>query len=308
MSNVTVSSVSSLSQALQVAQAGDTIALQPGVYSGVSISNFNVGGQVNVVSSDPAQRAVLTDLNVSGSSGLNFGGLEFSAAGATSDNPFRVLGSTNIHFDSLSVHGSLNGNPSDDVAGFLIRNSIDISITNTDFQQLLHGVGVLDSQQLLLSGNNFHDIRSDGIRGGGLTNVQITGNMFSDFYPQGAVGTSGDHPDAIQLWTTNTVGSRDVIISGNAIIRGDGHQMQGIFLRDESNVNPFVNVSITGNLLVGTSWNGVFVSNAQQVYIGGNVLGSFGDYALYDTKTPTGRVLSGGPRRGLALTALRVGA
>lgn len=33
-----------------------------------------------------------------------------------------------------------------------------------------------------------------------------------------------------------------------------------------------------------------------------------GDYALYDTKTPTGRVLSGGLRRGLALTALRVGA
>lgn len=33
-----------------------------------------------------------------------------------------------------------------------------------------------------------------------------------------------------------------------------------------------------------------------------------GDYALYDTKSPTGRVLSGGLRRGLALTALGVGA
>ena len=277
VSNITVSSVSGLTQALKVAQAGDTISLQSGVYSGVSISNFNVGGDVNIVSSDPGRPAVLTDLTLNGSTGLNFANLEFSAAGATTDNRFQVLGSKDIHFDNLSVHGSLNGNAADDVAGFLIRNSADVSITNSEFQQLFHGIGVLDSQKIVISGNDFHDIRSDGIRGGGLNDAKITDNSFKDFYPQGAVGTSGDHPDAIQLWTTNTVGSNNVLISGNLIARGAGHQMQGVFLRDESGANAFTNITITDNVLVGTSWNGIFVENGKNVNIDGNSLGAYGD-------------------------------
>src|SRR3546814_8411255 len=81
-----------------------------------------------------------------------------------------------------------------------------------------------------LSGNSFHTMRSDGVRGGGTNDVVISNNYFTDFHPVGA-----DHPDAIQLWTTNTTESaRNISITGNVFERGDGDIIQGIFLRDQS--------------------------------------------------------------------------
>src|SRR3546814_6684622 len=68
-----------------------------------------------------------------------------------------------------------------------------------------------------LSGNSFHTMRSDGVRGGGTNDVVISNNYFTDFHPVGA-----DHPDAIQLWTTNTTESaRNISITGNVFERGD---------------------------------------------------------------------------------------
>src|SRR3546814_7169738 len=80
-----------------------------------------------------------------------------------------------------------------------------------------------------LSGNSFHTMRSDGVRGGGTNDVVISNNYFTDFHPVGA-----DHPDAIQLWTTNTTESaRNISITGNVFERGDGDIIQGIFRSEE---------------------------------------------------------------------------
>src|SRR3546814_18636009 len=104
-----------------------------------------------------------------------------------------------------------------------------------------------------LSGNSFHTMRSDGVRGGGTNDVVISNNYFTDFHPVGA-----DHPDAIQLWTTNTTESaRNISITGNVFERGDGDIIQGIFLRDQSGGKlPYQDVTISDNIVLGGMYNG----------------------------------------------------
>ena len=262
-------------QALKVAQAGDTIALQSGTYAAVNLSNLKFAQDVVITSADPGKPAILTSMTVSESEGLTFRNLEFEVDPAADFYSFRVSGSKDIHFDELDVHGTLNGTPSGDITAFLIRDSEDVSITNSEFQQLFTGVSALSSKGLTFSNNEFHDIRSDGIQGGGNSNVVVTNNKFWDFFPE-----DGDHPDAIQFWTTKTTASAEnYVISGNIISRGAGEAIQGIFLRDESGGKfPYLNVKITDNLLIGVSWNGITL-NGRGGEIGGNTLISYADQA-----------------------------
>src|SRR3546814_17629153 len=85
-------------------------------------------------------------------------------------------------------------------------------------------------------------------RSGGTNDVVISNNYFTDFHPVGA-----DHPDAIQLWTTNTTESaRNISITGNVFERGDGDIIQGIFLRDQSGGKlPYQDVTISDNIVLG---------------------------------------------------------
>jgi len=273
MSTITVSSTSGLSAALKIAQSGDTIALEAGTYSGVSITNLKFPSGVTITSADANNQATLTDLKVTGSEGITFRGLEFTTEFAKADNPFQVYGSKGIHFDGLDVHGSLDGNAGNDVAAFLLRASTDVSVTNSEFHELLFGIGSLDNNGVNFSGNQFHDMRSDGIRGAATSNAVISNNTFTNFRP-----AEGDHPDAIQFWTANTSASaQNIVITGNVITRGDGGPIQGIFLGDESGGKlPYLNVTIKGNLLVGTSWNGIALAGKASV-ISDNTLYSFTD-------------------------------
>src|SRR3546814_4184259 len=111
----------------------------------------------------------------------------------------------------MYVHGLLDGDPSNDAMAMNIRNSSNISVTESEFEDLHHAINFLDSDHVTVSGNSFHTMRSDGVRGGGTNDVVISNNYFTDFHPVGA-----DHPDAIQLWTTNTTESaRNISITGN---------------------------------------------------------------------------------------------
>ena len=58
-----------------------------------------------------------------------FAGLEFTAS-TGADYPFNVQKSKYIHFRSISVHGTLNGTPSDDTNGLKIGSSKNVSVTD----------------------------------------------------------------------------------------------------------------------------------------------------------------------------------
>ncbi|OHB27887.1 MAG: hypothetical protein A2790_14695 [Phenylobacterium sp. RIFCSPHIGHO2_01_FULL_69_31] len=267
MVSIIVKDSAGLVSALKAAQSGDVIQLAPGTYSPFVLSGLKFDAPVTITSLDPGNPAKLTGLNVKGSEGLEFNSLEF-VVGGTVDNPFQVSGSANIGFDNLNVHGSLDGNAQNDVAAFLIRDSKNVEVTNSEFQQLRHGVAHLNTDGLNVSDNYFHDIQTDGVRGGGSSHVVVSGNYFTNFDP-----VDGDHPDAIQFWTGNTSASAtDIAVTGNVIVRGSGAAVQGIFFRDQVGNLPYEGVVVSGNLVVGGMPNGIAVSGGNNVIVDNNVV------------------------------------
>jgi Ca2+-binding RTX toxin-like protein len=265
MAVLTVSDAGTLNAMLKVAQPGDTLALTPGTYSGVLINSLTLGG-VTITSADPLTPATITDLYVINSSGVTFSQLELLDNASYGDNSFRVTNSQDVHFDHLDVHGSLDNNPADDAIAFLIRTSQNVSVTNSEFHELEDAIQQLDNNGITFNGNTFHDLRTDGIRGGGSSNVTITNNTFGDFYP-----IAGDHPDAIQFWTSNeTAGVHDITVTGNLFYRGVGGPAQGVFLNDEVGNLPYTHVTITGNTIIGGMYNGIMIVDGNDVTITGN--------------------------------------
>lgn len=268
-----VATSADLNAALTTAQAGDTIRLAPGVYSGVVATNLTFADAVTITSQNTLTPAVITDLTVQGSTGLTFYSLEMNALPALGLNPFKVTASQNIRFDRLNVHGTLDGNPQNDVSGFLIRTSSNVTVTNSEFQQLTHAIAQLDNNGLTISNNRIHDIQIDGVRGGGSSNVTVSGNTFWNFYAK-----DGDHSDAIQFWTTNTtVSAHDLVITDNLYYRGEGTAAQGVFMRDEVGGLPFQRVTITGNTIIGGMFNGIYIWGGADVTVKDNVIAGYTD-------------------------------
>ena len=140
----------------------------------------------------------------------------------------------------------------------------------------------LNCDHLTISGNLFHDIRVDGVHGGGSSFVAIQRNVFRDFLPLGVVGETGDHADAVQFWTTNTTRSaHDITVSENAFIRGRGRYIEGVFLRDEVGTAPYLHVAINGNLLLGGMYNGIFVEHAVDLEVRDNLVAGYPDRQSY---------------------------
>jgi Ca2+-binding RTX toxin-like protein len=275
-----VNSTAALVSALSKAKSGDVVKVASGTYSNITIKNLQIAGNVTVTSADANKPAVFTDLLIRNSSGLTFQNLEL-AAGAKANNPFQVASSSNIVFDKLDVHGTLNGSPEDDGQLMMVRSSTNVTVSNSEFQQGMHALSFLDNDGLKIANNSFHDLRIDAVRGGGTSNLLITNNYFTDFYPQmGTKEVDGDHPDAIQLWTTNTKESaQNITITDNLIVRGNGLPVQGIFFRDQVGDLPFKNVTVTGNTVIGgiaagiglSGIDGLVVKNNEVVAIDGQV-------------------------------------
>lgn len=264
-----VSNAAELNVALKTVSGGDKILLAAGDYGAVAIKNLQFDTDVTISSKDPAAQAVISRLDVNGSKGITFTDLEFSTAGSTKvGGLFSVVGSSKITFDDVYVHGSMNGNPQDDVDGFRLLDNKDIKIINSELEQLRNAISHRDNDGMVISGNHIHDIRMDGIRGSGSSNVLISKNYITDFYR-----VDGDHADAIQFYTGNTVNaSKNITVTDNIIDRGDGLKMQGVFIRDESLKLPYENVTITGNVMIGTNHNGIAVSNTTNLKISENTI------------------------------------
>lgn len=270
MAILSVNNVGQLTAALARAKSGDTISVAAGTYSNIKINDLKIAGNVTVISADANKPAIFTDLLVKNSSGLTFRNLEFASDGKMYG--FQVTGSSNIVLDRLNVHGSLDGNASNDASPMMVRNSTNVTVSNSEFQQAWHGLSILENDGMTITGNNFHDIRTDGIRGGGVSNLVISNNYFTDFYPEwGASSAEGDHPDAIQLWTSGTTKSAtNITITDNVVTRGNGDPVQGIFVRDQLDKFPFQNLTVTGNTIIGGIGNGIGIDGANNLTVADN--------------------------------------
>ncbi|WP_293907895.1 right-handed parallel beta-helix repeat-containing protein [Phenylobacterium sp.] len=278
MSNQPIDSTAGLLAALKVAQGGDVLLLAPGVYSGLNLNHMSYGQGITITSADPAHPAVITDFNLVNVAGMTFSHVEFATLDHTGDSDggdkfwaFKVGRSDDIHFYDVKVHGSLDGDSTNDAEGLQVRDSSNISVVGCEFQQLERGLAIGQTYNVVVTDNNAHDLRSDGFDFAEVSNVVLTGNTFRNFSPNAI-----DHPDAIQFWTSGTkTPSHDIMISGNVIFRGDGAYTQGIFLRDQIGTLPYQRVTIADNLIVGTGYNGIRIQGATDLTLRGNQLVSF---------------------------------
>jgi VCBS repeat-containing protein len=278
MATVSVTSTTGLLQALKSAHSGDTIMLSPGTYSAVNIYQYHSPGTVTITSENPLNPATISSLNINESSGLKFSNLTFATtlynapSSSQAPTPFAVYSSQNVAFDHISVHGTLDNNPQNDVNGLRIEGSANVSVTNSTFQQLYNAITELSNNNVVISNNNFHDLRNDGIDNGGTSNIVIAGNSFTNFYPVGQVGAAGDHADAIQFWTSNTTSdASNISVVDNTVLRGSGSYVQGIFMTDQVGLG-YNDVTVTDNTIIGGEFNGIDIEHANGVTVAGNLV------------------------------------
>lgn len=270
---ITVSTTAGLIAALKAAATGAVIGLMPGNYA-PTIKYFH--GSATIMSALLTTPAKITSLDLQYSSGLTFSLIDFDASnfppsgyGAPNTNAFKITASNHITLVNLNVHGSPLGTLQTDVSGFLIRDGSNIVVANSDFHNLHHGLGHLNLDGLIVRNNRFHNLRDDGVRGGGSSNVLIQSNSCYSNHPDGPMDT--DHPDCIQFWTSNTtVIAHDITITGNNYNVGTGYPTQGIFVRDELGNLPLNRVTISNNTISGAGYNPISVSGATNVKVSGN--------------------------------------
>jgi Ca2+-binding RTX toxin-like protein len=292
MAILSVSTTAELLAAVKLAQPGDEIRMAPGQYSGVSLKGILPAGNVTITSADPTNPAVLSDLTVSGSSNLTISNVKMMVP----DNSytwyhFQILSSSNIKVvDTLFEGPGLT--PVQSTTGLMVRNSTNVSIDSSEFKNLVFGVAFLDNKGVSVTNSLFHDIRCDGIRGGGNSQVNFSYNYFTDFRP-----AIGEHADAIQFWTTNTTApTSDITIIGNAIVRGtNGAPIQGIFFRDELMTMPYSNVTVKDNIVIGGSYNSITLDGVISGTVTGNSVIAFPDQDAWirTQNTTENLVLSG---------------
>ncbi|HEV2363406.1 MAG TPA: right-handed parallel beta-helix repeat-containing protein [Caulobacteraceae bacterium] len=275
MTTITVKSVQGLQNALNRAKAGDTIQLAPGTYNAFWIRDVHFSSAVTITSANSADPAVLKGLSVHACSGLTFKDLKFCAVDTTSYFPFTVAGSSNIVLTGLGVYGDAAQLATGKATGLLIRGSSNVTVSNSNFCNLMVGLGQINNNGLTITNNSFHDLHIRGIDGGGSNNVVISYNTIHDIFPT----PGGLHADGIQFWTnaSNPDGSNIQII-GNSIYRGDGLLFQGIFVRaDPKGAHPFSNVTITGNNLAGLDYDGIAVGGVNGLKVSNNIVASYTD-------------------------------
>lgn len=267
-----VGSTAELLSALKNAKAGDTILLKSGTYSGVNIANLKFDGKVTITSQNPADKAVFTDLHIRDSANIGLSNVELTAKADAPIHVFKVTGSTDVALDRLKVTGA-----SHEHEPLMIRSTTNVSFTNSEVTNAFNALNILSNVNLSVTDNLFHNIRADGVRGNAISDLTIARNLFTNFHPRGDLSGPGDHPDAIQIWTEMTSASAsNIVIDSNVFVRGEGRQIQGIFVHDNSGSKPFLNLSITDNLIAGGLFNGIYFTG-RDVNVTGNKVVGFAD-------------------------------
>lgn len=292
MANVTytVSTASQLTAALAKATGGETILLAGGNYGGLQLSDYagadvKFNTPITIKSANVDNPAVFTRLNMNGAANVTIDGVvfdyTFKAGDTIKTKPFEVTASSNIEIRNSVFDGDLAKGVSSVADGFgfahglTVRNSSNVTIKDNEFFDWHRGATFDNSKGIVVSGNDVHSIRSDGLNFVQVSNVRIENNYIHDFK---ASPTSTDHRDMIQFWTTGTTKpSTDIVIRGNTLDIGDGSYTQSIFMRNEMVDSGgmgtpmfYQNVLIENNAIYNAHLHGITVGETNGLTIRNN--------------------------------------
>ncbi|KPF73511.1 hypothetical protein IP88_09305 [alpha proteobacterium AAP81b] len=133
-----------------------------------------------------------------------------------------------------------------------VRESTRIAFENIACSGAARAIVVSDSRAITVRRSVFTGLRIDGINIAGSSDVLVEGNRFTDFTPVKATGSKadgtwkdGDHPDAIQLWTTKTNPRMTDIIIRDNVIEGETQGINFFGPRGQG----YARVVVTGNTI-----------------------------------------------------------
>lgn len=115
-------------------------------------------------------------------------------------------------------------------------------------------------------------VQAEGFNFAACSDGELVENAFSDFRPQMQPDGSGDHPDAIQMWTLGQkAGCSNIAIKRNLIVGNTKEPPQGIWLTSQDELR-HSRLSVVGNLLINILWNGLCVCQTDDAAILHNTL------------------------------------
>ena len=175
----TASNASSLTAALSLAHAGDTISLAAGNYGDVSISNKNFSSDVIISSADPTHAAVFTSLSIESSSDIHLDHVNISYTPTAStmswssavmvDSSHGITISGSVMTGGPAVNGvsqtSTTTDYTDNVIGLwagraiTVANSSAVTVSGSEILHFDRGLVLTDATSTTISGNNIHEDR-----------------------------------------------------------------------------------------------------------------------------------------------------
>ena len=267
----TVTTMTALNAAVLKATPGSAIEVAPGNYPFLEIKGVGFDQPITIRSAEEARPATFEGFSIRNSNNINLQNLAIRPK-LRMNEPSRygaiVLKSKNIGIDAVSFVGPLIGPKKAYNMAIMLRLSRNISLTRSYFANFRHGVGMLELNGSRIALNEFERLQTDAIRGGGVSGIRIENNVITNFSP-----APGDHPDGIQLWSTNQRDpGRDIVIAENLVARGQGDPIQGIFIRDTFKELPFEDIEVRRNLVLGGLYNGISVNGVEKLLVRDNTV------------------------------------
>jgi hypothetical protein len=288
-STLTVSGPSELEAALQQAGRGSILQLAGGDYGIVDLQR--IGGTVDqpiiIRSADRADRARFSRFKLDSAQNIVLADLVFDYAFAPGHprhiRPFRIINSTGIVVRNCLFDGDVAQGVSPLTDGFGTGQGLNIgkctgvTVEGCEIRTFMRGIVMGDCYDVVITGNNLHSLRSDGMDFVHVERILIEDNYIHDFNK--ALG-SGDHSDMIQFWTNRSEApTRDVVIRNNVLNSGHGWFTQSIFMRndlvDRGLAGPemfYRNITIEGNVIINAHLHGITVGETDGLFIRNNTV------------------------------------
>ena len=270
------SSTAELQNLLKNSRGLKTILVAPGDYDTLKLTNVRFSDRVVIQAASAKQAPTFQGIHLRNVHNLTIRNVAVKPTGSA-DPAARygalLYGSQNVELDGLAFVGPGKRIDRSYLAGVMLRSSKNIVLTRSYFANFRHGLELLNVDSAQITLNEFEKLQTDAIRGGGVNRILIANNVITGFSPR-----KGDHPDGIQLWSTNQKKpGTDIEIRGNLVARGKGAATQGIFIRDTKLKMPFERLNIADNLIIGGLYNGISVSGASGVTVSNNCVVSRSD-------------------------------
>lgn len=286
---VQVNTAEALQTAISTASPGTVITLAAGDYGRFDLRSMVMPPDQPLVLRGPdgEGEARITGLLLRGVENLVLENLVFDYSFTPGDpgylRPFQINGSRGITIRASVFDGDVAQGLGPDSDGFgtafglSLRGSTGITLEDSEIRGFFRGLVVSESTDILVRGNDIHDLRMDGMNFSQVERVRIEDNHIHDFTRS---LDSGDHSDMIQFWTNGTTApSRDIVISNNVLNSGDGWYTQSIFMRndqvDRGLAGPemfYRDVLITQNVIINAHLHGIAVGETDGLTISNNTV------------------------------------